>query len=361
MASGPSEMDSVSRISVVIPVRDGGRYLAQAVGSILSQSYAGFRLHILENCSTDQTPHILATLRDPRVVVHPSDSVLSMEDNWRRIRELDLLEYLTVLGHDDIFYPDFLDEIMTLVRENPTATLYSSHFDIIDEWGRYLRRCRPIPYEESAEEFLRARHQHHRDSYGTGYVMRSRDFRSVDGFPRLPGLIYSDDLLWFRIASLGGKVCSPRTMFAYRQRGTSVSRSVDLEGLYMASKGYLEALLQERYAKDERNSALARRFVERSYRGRIRWILVDLLRSGDGKAIRDFQNSLRAIIAQARSDTLFSPADTITSLAAMLLAVPLPTRARTALATLFVWLAAVPQSRRVTTRGAGRSARDQES
>jgi len=338
-ASGSSEVSSAPRISVVIPVRDGGRHLRRALDSILSQAYAGFRLHILENCSTDQTAHILAAVHDPRVVVHPARTVLPMEENWRRILDLDLLEFLTVLGHDDVFYPDFLDEIMTLVRENPTAALYSTHFDIIDEENGLLRRCRPIPYRESSEDFLRARHQGQRDSYGTGYVMRSRNFRAVGGFPPLPGLVYSDDLLWFRIASLGGKVCSARTLFAYRQRKGSVSRSVGLQDLYISSKEYLAALSQAGYSVDRRNARLARRFVERSYRGRIRWVLLDLLRSGDGKAIRVFQETFRAVLAQARSDTLFSPADTVTSLAAALVAVPLPAGARKTLAKPLVWLA----------------------
>jgi glycosyltransferase involved in cell wall biosynthesis len=333
-------MGSAPSISVVIPVRDGAKYLSEAIESVLTQTYAEFRVHVLENCSKDETQDILASVRDPRVSVIPACAPLAVEENWRRTLDLELMDYLTVLGHDDILYPDFLMDIVSLIRENPKASLYHSHFDIIDEQSRILRRCAPVPYLESAEDFLRARHRHLRDSFGTGYVMRSRDFKAVEGFPRLPQLIYSDDLLWFRLACLGGKVCSPRTLFAYRLHRSSLSRGVGLQDLYIASKEYLRVLSHTTYWRDPTNARLARRFVEESFRGRNRWILTELMDSGDPANKSDYRRTKSQVLLQASQDQLFQVADWMTSLLELIAMIPLPRTLRSLIAHSITWIGA---------------------
>ena len=59
------------RITVLMPVYDGGRYLSEALESILRQSFGDFELLIVDDGSTDETPEILVSYatRDPRIVV----------------------------------------------------------------------------------------------------------------------------------------------------------------------------------------------------------------------------------------------------------------------------------------------------
>ncbi len=55
------------RISVVMPVWNGEKYLREAVDSLLAQTFTDFELLALDDGSTDSTPEILASYRDPRV------------------------------------------------------------------------------------------------------------------------------------------------------------------------------------------------------------------------------------------------------------------------------------------------------
>ena len=53
-------MSRIPAVSVVMSVRDGERYLAAAVDSVLAQSHTDFELVVLDDGSTDSSPHILA-------------------------------------------------------------------------------------------------------------------------------------------------------------------------------------------------------------------------------------------------------------------------------------------------------------
>ncbi|WP_052166422.1 glycosyltransferase family 2 protein [Methylobacter tundripaludum] len=58
-------------ISVVLPIYNGEQYLAEAIDSVLSQTFANFELIMIDDGSTDDSQHILREYekRDPRVRV----------------------------------------------------------------------------------------------------------------------------------------------------------------------------------------------------------------------------------------------------------------------------------------------------
>ena len=48
------------KISVIMSVYNGEEYLAEAIESVLCQSFADFELIVINDCSTDKTAEILA-------------------------------------------------------------------------------------------------------------------------------------------------------------------------------------------------------------------------------------------------------------------------------------------------------------
>lgn len=212
---------------VYLPVRNGGHHVDLAIGSVLDQTHADWRLVILENASTDGTPERLAAYRDPRVTVRPAPRPLSMHENWHRAHDLMADEpadrLVTILGHDDVFHPDFLADIAVLARTHPDATCYQTLFDMIDENDGRMRPCRPVPDRESWTGFLGALMWSLRDSFGTGYVFRAGDWRRVGGIPDLPMLLYSDWLAFARLTRLGYKASTLTSRFSYRRHAASTS------------------------------------------------------------------------------------------------------------------------------------------
>jgi glycosyltransferase involved in cell wall biosynthesis len=228
-----------ARFSVVLPVHNGGDYLRQAVQSVLEQTHADWHLAILENGSDDGTAQWLETLKDPRIAIHAAPQLLSIEENWARISEVPCGEFLTLLGHDDLLDPDYLEEMTRLIAEFPEASLYQTQFRLIDAAGNALRSASPQPEIESAADFLGARLRRERESFGTGYLMRTRDYRRVGGIPKFRGLLFSDDALWLQLMRSGVKATSPRECFAYRTHEGSSSVRASWENHLDAMEEYL--------------------------------------------------------------------------------------------------------------------------
>ena len=66
--------DSTAIVSVLLAVRDGRRYLDQAVQSLLRQTLAEIELLVVDDASTDDTPELLARIRDPRLTVFRNET-----------------------------------------------------------------------------------------------------------------------------------------------------------------------------------------------------------------------------------------------------------------------------------------------
>ena len=89
---------------MLIPVRNGARFVAEAVRSALEQSVQ--RLHVLvsDNQSTDDTPQILERLAgDPRVSVVRQPAPLSRAQHFNNCLERVATDYYMLLCHDDYF------------------------------------------------------------------------------------------------------------------------------------------------------------------------------------------------------------------------------------------------------------------
>lgn len=228
--------------SIILPVHNGGSYLKSCVNSILRQSFPYFQLSVLENYSTDGSLEWLEEIDDARVSIYQSSRLLNIEENWQRILEIPKREFMTIIGHDDFLDDNYLHTMHELIVSEPNASLYQTHFRLIDADGTSIRSCYPMSNRESASEFLAARMQGKRDSFGTGYMFRTADYDAIGGIPLFPKLIFSDDALWLILMNLGDKVTSEAECFSYRLHSGSTSGGVSPNTLYEATLEYTNFL-----------------------------------------------------------------------------------------------------------------------
>lgn len=238
---------SLPTFTIIIPVRNGGNYLQQCVESILTQTYTNFELVLLDNASDDTSVKYIAHLEQSHknVKVFRSLEFLTIEKNWARILNIPKKEFITIIGHDDIFHPHFLSDVATLISDFPKGSLYSTHFNLIDSQGNTIRPCKPIPKFEAAHEYLASRLCELRDSFGTGFVMRSKDYDDVGGIPLFPNLLYADDSLWLKLLKDSVKITSSNISFSYRLHENSTSGKPNKVLLFNALITYLEFLRGE--------------------------------------------------------------------------------------------------------------------
>jgi glycosyltransferase involved in cell wall biosynthesis len=204
------------RFSIFLPVLNGGDYLRLCVQSILEQTYPHFDLHVLDNASTDDTVPWLESLKDSRLRLAKASRRLSRVESWARIKDALKQEFMTFLGHDDIFDPHFLETIKTLIERHPGASLYETGSRLINAQGKTIRRSLPVLERETAAQYLAARLTRRRDALGTGFVMRSKDYDRLGGIPAFEELAFADDALWLMLARISYKAADLREAFAVR-------------------------------------------------------------------------------------------------------------------------------------------------
>jgi len=284
--------------SIFLPVRNGGSYLKDCVQSVLSQTYPYFEFHVLDNNSTDGTVSWLTGLTDSRLCIWRSSVSLSIEDSWARIKDIPKQEFMTFLGHDDIFDPHYLEIMRTLIEKYPEASLYETGSRLINAQGKTIRRCHLVAEREEAAQYLAARLMYRRDGLGTGFVMRSNDYDRLGGIPAYEKLLFADDALWLELTKLSWKAADPREAFAVRIHDQSVSAlpawQSTLLGLNQFTD-FLEHFIKQDEASRDVYHRLGASFLLSYHRNIYIYALVEACRNGKNintDILRQIESSL---------------------------------------------------------------------
>lgn len=107
------------KVSVIIPVYNGEKYLRQCLDSICAQTYSDIEIIIVDDGSTDTTPDILKDFRekDPRI------RVFSQENKYAGVaRNMGMShatgEYLLFIDADDYIEPEAIEALYKKASEN---------------------------------------------------------------------------------------------------------------------------------------------------------------------------------------------------------------------------------------------------
>jgi glycosyltransferase involved in cell wall biosynthesis len=118
-------------VSVVIPVYNGERLIGDAVRSVLAQTYTNWDLTVGNNCSTDRTLSLAQEFasRDPRIRVYTYPKHVSVIDSHSTAFTLisDEAKYCQILGADDWFFPNCIEEMVKVAEAHPTVGMVCSY------------------------------------------------------------------------------------------------------------------------------------------------------------------------------------------------------------------------------------------
>lgn len=140
------------QVSILMPVFNGEHLLERALQSILKQSFANFEIIILDNLSTDSTPLICQRLaeQDDRINYVLDTQHRTTHEAANYLMGLAKREYCISACDDDLWEPELLAVLISLMNSNPTAGLAVANCRNIDLDDRYVRR----PFLRKREIFL---------------------------------------------------------------------------------------------------------------------------------------------------------------------------------------------------------------
>jgi glycosyltransferase involved in cell wall biosynthesis len=130
-------------VSVVMAAHDAEAYLADAVRSVLAQTVASLELVVVDDGSRDRTRELLEAVRDPRLVVLPSDERRGLATALNHGLEHVRGRYVARLDADDLALPTRLERQIDRLRRDSLGIVGSAVVDV-DGDGR-LGAVREMP------------------------------------------------------------------------------------------------------------------------------------------------------------------------------------------------------------------------
>jgi len=129
-----------SLVSVIMPVYNAEHYLAEAVESILSQTYRHFELIAIDDCSADGSLAILKSFaeKDGRVRLLENEQNLGVTPTLNLGLKEARGELIARMDADDISLPDRLEKQVTFLQSHPEIGLVSGDALAIDAEGNSI-------------------------------------------------------------------------------------------------------------------------------------------------------------------------------------------------------------------------------
>jgi glycosyltransferase involved in cell wall biosynthesis len=123
------------KISIGIPVYNGEKYLELAINSLLNQSFQNFEIIISDNASTDKTEEICRSFQsqDRRIVYHRNPVNIGAANNYKKVFQLAKGQFFKWMAHDDRCSPNYLEECVRVLEDDPDIVMSFPKFVLIDE------------------------------------------------------------------------------------------------------------------------------------------------------------------------------------------------------------------------------------
>jgi GT2 family glycosyltransferase len=203
-------------ISVLMPVRNGERFIAEAVESVLTQSFGNLELVVVDDGSTDSTPEILEQIasRDPRLVIRRREPGHNLTEVRNFAAACARAPLLAPLDADDVALPDRLQSQTEFLATHPEVVLLGGQALLIDGSGREFGKAE----YPTTDHDLRVALQKGNQFVHSSTVFRRDAFEAVGGYRT--NFEYAEDFdLYLRLAEVGRMANLPNVVVGYRLHG----------------------------------------------------------------------------------------------------------------------------------------------
>ncbi len=129
-------------ISVVMPVYNQEAYIAEALESVLAQTYTNLEILISDDCSKDASLEIIKSYaaRDARIKVLPSERNLGICGNFNKLFDSVSGEFLAFFSGDDVMMPEKLATQLAVLQQHPEVVVVHHDALFINESGTITGR-----------------------------------------------------------------------------------------------------------------------------------------------------------------------------------------------------------------------------
>lgn len=122
-------------VSVLLPVYNAESYVAEAIESILNQTYKNFEFIIVNDGSTDRSEEVILSFSDERIRYYRNEVNLGLIGTLNKSISLSSGKYLARMDNDDICLPERLAKQVAFLESHPEVGVLGTAFYNIDKTG----------------------------------------------------------------------------------------------------------------------------------------------------------------------------------------------------------------------------------
>ena len=139
-------------ISIVMSVFNAEAHVAEAIESILNQTYSDFEFLIIDDASTDNSFDILSSFRDERITLIQNKENLGLTKSLNKGIKLAKGQYIARMDADDISLPSRLAKQLQFMQEHPEIDICGTWYKTFGE-KEYLQKL-PALHEQIKADLL---------------------------------------------------------------------------------------------------------------------------------------------------------------------------------------------------------------
>ena len=260
-------------ITVLVPSFKHEQYIGEALLSVLAQTYQGFKVLVIDDCSPDCTVTRARSIADPRIAIRVNERNLGLGGSLVAALADIHTPFVALLNSDDLFHPQRLEWCRDLLLTNPGLRVAATGSMLTDSRGgrltpesasrildgrrifHWVRWYGRIQSEATSSESLFLRLLKH------NFLLTSSNIVCDTGYLReraaeLADLRYCLDWYLFLAAAAEGKLgYLPDALLAYRlHTGNTVWFTPRTRPAYTAEVNRVAALAVRRYLAEMNSS-----------------------------------------------------------------------------------------------------------
>ncbi|WP_164861485.1 glycosyltransferase family 2 protein [Microbacterium sp. CPCC 204701] len=244
-------------VSVVIATNRDSPFLAEAIASVVAQTYSPWELIVVDNGVPDPAPlhRLVAAIPRSRVVHVPPPVTVSLARNAGVAASEGAL--VVFLDDDDVWHPERLERQVRALAAKPEAPASYCGGWHLDAEGRTIEPAWPAAPATAAEMLSRRKRMPH---ICGAMMIRRLAFAESGGFS--PELTMMEDFeLALRLLQRGDFACVPDALVGYRRHDRNAT-GTGLENARVRRDALDGILSRHRWAARVRGDALTARLLE---------------------------------------------------------------------------------------------------
>lgn len=225
-------------VSVIMPAYNAEKYIAEAINSILNQTFTDFELIIIDDCSIDNTVDIIKKFKDSRIHFYQNENNLGIAKNLNRALDLAVGNYIARMDSDDISLPERLEKQVKYLEGHPNIAVVGTGIECFGVcWDK---RIFSVSSEQLKVDLLFS------SCFAHPTVMMRADIIGKNALHYDPYFSKMEDYdLWCRVAEKHEIASLPEVLLKYRVHTGQVTQSFSEENviqMYELKKRQLEQL-----------------------------------------------------------------------------------------------------------------------